>query len=52
MPRWVDDPVQRRDRRCQRTGQEVESSFEGSLTEGGAGRGDRNNSFVTISNRA
>ena len=48
-PRWADDPMRGRDRRYQYTCQEVEPPSEGSLMTGGAERGDRNNSFVTIS---
>ena len=48
---WEDDPVRRRDGRCQRTGQEADYPSEGSLTGGGLDRGGGNNSFVTISNR-
>ena len=51
-PRWVDDPVQRRDKRCFHTGQEAESPSEESLTVVGSDRGYGNNSFVTVSNRS
>ena len=51
-PRWADDAVRRRDTRCRRTGQEADSPLEVILTAGGADRGDGNNSFLTISNRA
>ena len=50
-PRWEDDPARIHDRRCQRTYQEVESPFEGSLMAVGEEMGDRNNRFVTISNK-
>ena len=51
-PRWADDPVPRCDGQCRQTGQEADSPSEVSLTAGGADRGDGNNSFVTISDRA
>ena len=51
-PRWVDDPMQRRDGKCRKTGQEADSRLEVSIMTGGADRGDRNNSFLTISNRS
>ena len=51
-PRCADDPVRRRNGRCRRTGQEADSFLKASLTEGGTEKGDRNNRFVTISDRA
>ena len=51
MTRWEDDPVQRRDVWCWRTGQEADFSLEGNITTGGLDRGDRNNSFVKINDR-
>ena len=50
MPRWADDPVRRRNGRCEQTGQEADSTYEGSLIVGWAERGNRDNISVTISN--
>ena len=47
-PRWADNTVQRRNGRCWRTGQEAESTLEGSITLGVANRGDGDIRFVTI----
>ena len=51
-PRWADDSVRRSDGKCLRTGKEAEYAPEGILMTGGEDRGDGNNSFVTISDRA
>ena len=50
-PRWVDDPVRRRDGKFQRTGQEANSPSERSITAGGADKGGGNNSYIIISYR-
>ena len=49
--RWEDDPTRRRDRQCRLIGQEADSTWEGSITEGWEDNGDGNNRFVTISDR-
>ena len=50
--RWAVDTVRRCNGRCRRTGQDADSPSEGSLTAGGADRGDGNNTFVTLSSSA
>ena len=52
LAKWVDDTMQRRDGWCRHKGQEADSPLEGSLTAGGAERGDKNNRFVTIGDRS
>ena len=51
-PRGEDDTVRGCYGGCRRTGQEAESTSGGSLMKGGADRGNRNNRFITIIDRA